>query len=173
MDTNNTTIKQLLNEWKISASENSIAHIKACKQFKYLNHSLMITSLLLSCVSNASSLMISSNVTNISCVHNSNWVIFSLNIVGLVSACIISIHRFLNLAELQKEHDIFGDLYEILAKDIDLHVAIDIENDTNGRMFVSIIEFSKHCKSRLDMYIDKAPVLPGKTKGHCNNVIVR
>ncbi len=88
----------------------------------------------------------------------SSWVLVALGAVGVVSTCIMSIHRFLNVAELQKEHDLYSDLYATLTNEIDMQRILDEWGES--KMFVNKLEFVKYCKNRMDVLIDKAPPIP-------------
>ena len=135
-------------------------HNDARGHFRKMNHLLMIASILLTSVSSVSAIgILSSQGTCSSDDKTTSWVLLALNSVGLLSATLVSIHRFLSVSELQEQHDLYSDLYDILAKDIDLQMALTRSHV--APVFVSLSEFAKHCKARLDMLIDKGPSIPG------------
>ena len=64
----------------------------------------------------------------------------------------------MNLSDNQKEHDLYNDMFYTQANDIDMKLAL--EGTESNRMFVSLAEFMKFCKSKYDLYLDKAPPIP-------------
>lgn len=153
-----TPVERVLLRWRGVCARHARMHDMARAHFRWLNHATMVSSIVLSSVASASSLGVAS--VGDPCARAASWFIVAFNAVGLAASCIISVHRFLGLAELQKEHDFYSDMYDMLAKEIDMQLALDAEADGAQRMFASLGEFSKHCKGRMDVFIDKGPALP-------------
>ncbi len=144
----------VIEEWKHKCVLYGKQHDDARAYYRYMNHSLMITSIMLSGLASTTSLSIVSNESN--CTGKSNIWLIVLNSVGIFSSVLISIHRFMGISELQQNHDLHSDLYTCLANDITMNVALE----GGSKMFHSLDEFMKHCKARLDILIDKAPPIP-------------
>lgn len=150
-------VKQLLEEWRIYCDAHSRMHTSALGYYKFANRVIMISSILMSSISSALSLTIVSN--NSECSNSTfTTTLIVLNSIGVASTALITIHRFLNLDELQHLHDLYGDAHLSLAKDIQMNVALQ---QGDKPVFHSIEEMTKNVKSRLDTLIDKAPAIPG------------
>lgn len=70
----------------------------------------------------------------------------------------------MNVNELQKEHDLYSDMFKNLGNEIDMQQVLlhntSITNNNDSRMYVNQQEFAKFCKHQLDILIDKAPAIP-------------
>lgn len=141
--------KTVLFAWKREIKRYSEMHDISRAHFRWLNHSIMISSILCSGIASAATIGIASTHNNSDCKKN-DWFIVELSAIGLLSSTLISIHRFMNLSDQQKEHDFYSDMYYNLANEIDMNLALE-ERDDSSRIFVSLGEFMKHCKARYDM----------------------
>ena len=160
----NSTVKsidKLLNEWQTYCSLNSKMHDASRGYFKSLNHGLMIPALLLSSLTGlgTTSLGAMGNIET-SSSSTTNWPLVTIGILSVASTCLISVHRLMNVAELQLEHDLYSDMFASLANEIDMQLILD-ESEVS-RMFINKREFVKYRKSRMDILIDKAPPIPKK-----------
>lgn len=150
------SIDQLLLEWHSYCMLNSIMHNDSRGKYKTLNHGLMIPALILSSASSLGTISIGSNSNTTSGI---DWPLIALGIISVASTCLISVHRFMNAAELQREHDLYSDMFASLANEIDMQLILD-DKDGISKMFVNKREFVKYCKSRMDVLMDKAPPIP-------------
>lgn len=150
-------VRQLLEEWRIYCDAHSRMHTSALSYYKFANRVIMISSILMSSISSALSLtMVSSNDSCTTSTFTSTLIV--LNSIGVVSSALLTIHRFLNLDELQHLHDLYSDSHLTLAKDIQMNMVLQ---QGEKPIFHSIEEMTKNVKSRLDTLIDKAPAIPG------------
>ena len=157
MSSTNKSIDQLLSEWRTYASVNSVMHDESRGHFKSLNYGLMIPSVVLSSATSLGAIGIGSKEQGSSCSQNP-WILIALGIVGIASTCLQSVHRLMNVAELQREHDLYSDLFASLANEIDMQLILD--DAAESKMFTNKREFVKYCKGRLDVLMDKAPPIP-------------
>jgi hypothetical protein len=67
----------------------------------------------------------------------------------------------MNYPELQLQHDLYSDHFQMLHNDISLNIAL---NNTMDSVFKNSSEFAKHCKHNLDILIDKAPPITAGAK---------
>lgn len=148
----------LLKQWREYCKMHSEMHDASRGHFKALNHGLMIPTIVLSSVTGIGTIGVGTNDKN--CEQTTNWVLISLGALGLISTCLLSVHRLLGCADLQREHDLYSDLYESLSHEIDMQLVLNDSGDS--RMFVNTREFIKYCKSKMDVLIDKAPPIPKK-----------
>jgi hypothetical protein len=154
--TNKKTLDQLLEEWKVYASLNSIMHNASRGHFKSLNYGLMIPSVVLSSLTGVGTIGIASKEESGSC--GNALILLAFGAIGICSTCLLTVHRLMNVAELQKEHDLYSDMFESLANEIDMQLTLD--ESIGSKMFTNKQEFAKYCKSRMDILIDKAPPIP-------------
>ncbi len=172
------SIDKLLEEWKIYCSLNSRMHNQSRGHFKSLNHGLMIPALILSSVTGIGATSIGTlGVSNNNKCEEVviDWPLVVIGTMGMISTCLLSVHRLLNAAELQREHDLYSDMFESLANEIDMQLILD--DGEVSKMFTNKREFVKHCKSRMDILIDKAPPIPKaivrkQSKHNCESVCV-
>lgn len=167
-------IEQLLAEWKVYCNLNLILHEESRGYFKVLNYGLMIPSVILGSTMGFGTIGVASSGSNdVTCSGSGiDWLLIGLGVIGIISTCLASVHRLMNVAQLQTEHDLFSDMFASLANEIDMQLALD--DTLESRMFKSKHEFAKYCKSRLDVLMDKAPPIPKQIKNRkreCNIVV--
>jgi hypothetical protein len=150
--TNETELIQLLVEWASYAEEQACMHDQARTYYRTFNYTLALPAIVLSTIGGTGNIGVSS--TDCSNTTMLNIVFGSL---GLASATLFTIHRYLNLPEYQQQHDFYSDEFEKLAKEINLQLII--RNDSH-RTYASLVEFAKECKKMIDVIIDKAPPIP-------------
>lgn len=163
------SLTRLLEEWKIYCDLQAKMHEKSFSFFKFLNHSIMITSLVLGSAASVMSIsIIGANKQDCSQFGDS-LALLVLNGISIGATGLLTIHRMLKLEELQSLHDIYSDMHLCLAKDIQMH---SILTTSDTPVFMSMNELVKNVKSRLDAIIDKSPAIPGFIqKRVINNVI--
>lgn len=144
----------LLKEWHDFCCKECVLHNDARTYFRNWNYRLAIPAILLSTIGGTANIGMSNNQCS---SNNEQWLPILFGSLGLVSAALMTIHRYTNLAEVQKDNDFFSDEYAKLANEIKMQLFI-----FNGehRTFTSLTEFCKRCKSLLDVLIDKAPPVP-------------
>ena len=153
----NAPITNLLEEWRIYCDIHSKMHNAALSYYKFLNRSIMLTSVIISAISSALSLtIVSRNKESEASSSTTTWLVV-LNSAAVLSACLITIHRFLNLDEIQHLHDLYSDVHLCLSKDVQMNLALQ---QSHTPIFHSAEEMTKHVKSRLDTLIDKSPSIP-------------
>lgn len=140
--------KNLLQEWYRFAQEQAILHDMCRSYFRSYGNNLAISAILLSTVGGASSIATSSVIKHYS------WLPILFGGVGLFSGALMSIHRFLNLPELQRAHNFYSDEYAKLKNEIymQLHIYKGF-----SKTYTNLTEFSKKCKHTLDSLIDCSP----------------
>lgn len=153
----NAELLHVIEGWRNRCQTFEKMHSMSRVYYRNLNHSIMITSLMMSSLSSIASLTVV--IGNKSCESNTiNIPLVVFNSIGIVASLLLTIHRFLRLSELQKEHDFYSDMFCILGNEITLQIALD---QSDAKMFVSLSEYAKYCKQKLDILIDKDPAIPG------------
>ena len=143
-------------------AQQSCLHDISLARYKRLNYMIAIPAILLSTVSGASAL---ANISNHVCSDSDviqKWLGFTFGFMSLVAACLFSIHRFANIAELKEQHDFFSDEFEKMNLDIRSNIILD--NTNTNRCFSNLYEYLKYCKYELAILIDHAPPISKRTK---------
>ena len=149
--TNEQEVLDLLGQWEQFADERSELHGKARRYYKLLNYSLAIPAILLTTVAGTGNIGLSTSM----CDDTALSIAFGA--MGIVAASLFSIHRYVNIPELQQTHDFFGDEFYKLGNEIRLNIVI---RHDERRTFASVIELSKSIKKNFDICVAKAPALP-------------
>lgn len=141
----------VLNEWRTYCLIQCQAHNKMRSIYKHRNYALAVPAILLSTIGGAANISVGAN----NCNNSISWLSVLFGTIGLTSAAMFSIHRYLHLPELQKEHDIYADEFEKLSNEITLQLTLDHEKGSQA--YRNLAEFMKECKRSMDVLIDKAP----------------
>lgn len=139
--------------------EQHALHEKAVGFYRTLNMILYVPAILLSTIGSAANMSVSSGD------HQPLQLIFSS--MSLFSTAVFTIHRYMQLPELQQAHMFYTDEFKKLSNEIKMHMSID---ESGNKMFVDLVEFTKYCKGRLDMLVDKAPLIPDWCRPKGNRV---
>lgn len=137
-------------------SQQSKLHEISRLKFRNLNHGLAIPAILLSTISGSVNL-----VSAISSKEANNMTSYIISMIcgvsGLISAGILSVHRYANYAEQEHNHAYFVDAYDKQNLDIRSNIVID---NTENKTYVNLYEYLKHAKNEVSLLIDKAPPVP-------------
>lgn len=149
--TSDESIIALLQEWEQFANDQCVLHEEARRHFKLHNYMLAIPAIILSTVSGTGNIGLSSSECT------SGILSIAFGSLALVSASLFSIHRYMNLPELQQMHEFYSDEFTKIANEIRMNIVL--RNDAS-KTYTSIHEFTKNIKKHLDICIDKAPAVP-------------
>ena len=109
--------------------------------FKRLNHGLMIPALILSSATSLGTTGLGTMEISSNTGYTINVPLIIFGIIGMVSTCLIGVHRIINAAELQREHDLYSDMFASMANEIDMQLILD-ESEVS-KMFINKREFVK------------------------------
>lgn len=143
-------INALLQNWEKFCDEQSQMHTVSVSYFRTINYLIAIPAILLSTFSGAGSIGLAS-----SCDTDSLSI--ALGFLVLVSGAMFSIHRYMNIPELQQMHDFYGDEFYKLSNSIRLNLVLSTDD---SRSFRNIQEYAKFIKGQIDICVDKAPGIP-------------
>lgn len=155
----------LLKEWEKFCDEQSRLHDASRSYYKKLNYNIAIPAILLSTIGGTANIGISGN--ECSDKHDSDadsykrWLPVVFGSIGLFSAALFTIHRYMSIPELQKEHDFYSDEYAKLFNEIKMQLFIC---NSPHKTYINLTEFTKSCKRTLDVLVDKEPPIPGKIR---------
>lgn len=148
----------VLQDWHAFCVEQSNLHNRSRERKKIFNYAMAIPAILLSTISGTANIGIGSG----DCGTRNNWISIMFGAMGLVSASLFTVHRYLRLPELQQEHDFYADEYEKLALTIEMHLVLT--DNEEAKTFKNLGEFMKECKKDIDLLIDKAPAVASLNK---------
>jgi hypothetical protein len=118
--------------------------------FRLRNFYIAIPAIIISTISGSATISLSAHFEK----YNVLGIVFGS--LTLISAAMFSVHRYLQLPELQKEYDIYADEFEKLKIEIKLQLILD-KDDPESSVYRNLPEFAKDAKKRLDILIDKSP----------------
>lgn len=142
-------------------SQQSKLHEKSRMKYRGLNYGIAIPSIVLSTISGSVNL-----VNAVSTSDNSNLkddtvervISIICGVCGLLSATMLSIHRYANLAELEYLHSQFADAFE--KQNLDIRSNIILDNQNSNTTYTNLFEYLKYCKNEVSLLIEKAPPVP-------------
>lgn len=149
-------MESIIVAWGAYCNKQSKCHDRCRAYFKTKNFGVMIPALVLASVSGIGAIGGSSAQK---CNNDANWMSIGFGAAALLSSTLITIHRYMNLSELQQEHDFFSDMFQNMANEVSLQMAL--KDSSSHQTYTSIDEFAKYFKRQLDNMIDKAPSIPG------------
>jgi hypothetical protein len=149
------SVHDLLVKWAKFAKRQSEMHDMSWAYFKKWNLTSAIVSTII--VSASGLVTIGLGQRTSSCNGESSSPSIPIIIAGamsLVGSTIMGINKLLAYGEIQQQHDIYSDSYEIMYNDIALNMTL---GKSSHRMFNNDSEFIKYLKYKMDQLIDRAP----------------
>jgi hypothetical protein len=162
---NKTDIKQIhifLMMLADYCAQQSKLHDVTRVKFRRYNYGIAIPAILLSTISGSVNL-----ITSVKDECNTSDSIASVigiicGVSGLISAGMLSIHRYANFAELEQMHTFYGDAYE--KKNLEIRSNILLDSGYENKTFSNLYEYLKFSRNEVCMLIDKSPPIPEKIK---------
>lgn len=156
-------VKRLLQEWHDFCHTQSVLHGMNSTFYQLWGNVISITAIVLSTLGGTSSIA-TSNSTGSSQVLS---ILFGA--VGVLSGALMSIHRYLNLPELQRANQFYSDEYAKLKNEI--HMQLYIHFSIHNKTYANLTEFCKATKHTLDSLIDRSPqIRPSVIRQYESNV---
>ena len=146
------SVHDLLVKWAKFAKRQSEMHDMSWAYFKKWNLTSAILSTII--VSASGLVTIGLGQRPSSCNGESSIPIIIAGAMSLVGSTIMGINKLLAYGEIQQQHDIYSDSYEIMYNDIALNMTL---GKYSHRMFNNDSEFIKYLKYKMDQLIDRAP----------------
>ncbi|GAX85720.1 hypothetical protein CEUSTIGMA_g13135.t1 [Chlamydomonas eustigma] len=142
----------ILQEWADFCLEHSALHHIAWLKTRRLNILTTVPAILLSAASGISTIAFSGQP----CDHDpvTRVVFILLGIATLSGTTLIALNKFMNYMSLSDQHAIYSSLYLLTYNDILMNIAID---NTASSVYKNKVEFLKHCKSKIDSYLEREP----------------
>lgn len=142
----------LLKEWQVFCEDQCLMHDMCSDRFKKLNYWFAIPAILLSTVGGTANIGVASDTCQND--RSDKWLSIFFGSIGLLSAALFTIHRYMDLPELQQKHEFYSGEYAKLFNEIKMHLFI---NHSENPTYKNLVEFVKACKTKLDSLIDKSP----------------
>jgi hypothetical protein len=118
--------------------------------FRHRNFYIAIPAIVLSTISGSATISLSTQFERL----NILGILFGS--MALIASAMFSIHRYLQLPELQREYDFYSCEFEKLRLEIKLQLTL-VKTAPDASVYRNIGEFSKEIKKRMDILIDKGP----------------
>lgn len=166
-----TEMLQLLSEWQHYSGRQAAMHDRCRSHFRFWNFAVALPAIILSTIAGTANIGVGvtangdEDSSGKGTIGGVNWLSVSFGTMGLVSACLFAIHRYLQLPELQREHDLFADEFAKLEAEIHMHTTLHANmllGTENMCMFRTLGELTKHVKRSMDSLIDKAPPITSR-----------
>lgn len=154
----------LLQMWRRFAHRQADLHDMSSSHFQVINYMMMIPAVMLSSAAGVGAFTVSTSDT---CSSNAGWVPIVIGTASLLSSALVTIHKLTDVAVVQKEHDLFSDMYINFANEIDMQLALHQAPNATP-YFANVEEFMKHTKHVLDNLVDKAPIIPHRFIARAN-----
>lgn len=160
MDKEPVHINILLQKWGAYCLKLSKCH-EACRiHLRKYNFGIMIPAIFLASASGVGTIGASKDA-KCSVDYRTNWVTIGFGIATIASSAMMTIHRYMMISDLQKEHDLYSDIFKNLANEVVLQLAL---SGTQYVTFRSMHEFAKYFKRQMDVHIEKSPAIYGWVK---------
>lgn len=145
-------LKKLLQEWHQFCERRTIVHGKSQNHYKFWGNLLSIFSILLSTVGGASNIGTSGNN-----LENDKITPIVFGALSLVSGTLMTIHRYFNFNQLERDHGFYSSEYAKIKNDIHMQLYI---HQCSNKTYVNLVEFVKTIKGSIDSMTDRAPGVP-------------
>jgi hypothetical protein len=145
-----TELEDMLFLWEEYCNKKSKIHYKMRAIYRNMNLYIAIPAIVISAISGSGTISLSSHLENL------NVLAIVFGTMALVASAMFSIHRYLQLPELQREYDFYGDEFEKLRLEINLQLIL-ARDEAGISVYTNLSEFAKEVKKRLDILIDKGP----------------
>ena len=158
-------LRALLRQWREYSGAQARLHDLSRASFRALDHGLALPAILLSTVAGTANIGVGATGGGLG-ADGRSWVTVAFGVMGLLSASLFAVHRYLRLPEMRQQHDMFSDEFAKLEGEVHLHTALhDVEAAPVGEMtpvtaYRNLGELAKQVKRSLDSLIDKAPPIP-------------
>lgn len=149
-------LETLIKRWIAFCIVQSACHETCYNFYKSTNLGLMVPAYLLGSLSSIGTISSSTN-TKCSTEYFTNWITVGFALASVLSSALLSIQKFVNFADLQKEHEFYCDMFASLANDAELNMSLI---NTNDQIYANVEEFAKHFKRQMDNLLNKAPMIP-------------
>ena len=142
-------LQNLIDEWFTYCERNSVLHSMCCAFYKRWGNILSLSAIILSTVGGTSSLATSSEEG-----ENRRAISIVLGILGLLSGTLMTVHRYFNFNQLEKDHSFYSSEYAKLKNEMHMQLYI---HQCNSKTYVNLVEFCKSIKGNIDSLLDRSP----------------
>jgi len=140
-------------DWHKFCERNSLLHGKSSQYYKFWGNVVSITSILLSTVGGASNIGTSGESSQ----TNARVTPIVFGALSLVSGTLMTLHRYFNFNQLERDHGFYSGEFSKLKNDIHMQLYI---YQCNGKTYVNLVEYVKTIKTTIDSLTDRSPGIP-------------
>ena len=145
-----STELDLLGRWFEICNNYTHLHYLSFEYYRKINYLLMIPIITITTCSGSFNLALSFYPTVFS-------VQLILGILGLLTGMISSIYSFMEIHQLQEQHNMYSNHFEKFARSIEMELVL---YKNKSKTYSSLGEFIKIIKSEIDRLIDNGPFIP-------------
>ena len=145
-----STELDLLGRWFEICNNYTHLHYLSFEYYRKINYMLMIPIITITTGSGSFNLASSFYPTVFS-------VQLTLGILGLLTGMISSIYSFMEIPQLQEQHNMYSNHFEKFARSIEMELVLC---KNKSKTYSSLGEFIKIIKSEIDRLIDNGPFIP-------------
>ncbi len=146
------SVHMLLTKWANFAKKQSEMHDMAWAWYRFWNITSSVTSMIIVCISGIVSITFGQHDT---CNMTSAPIIIAGSMT-LIGSTIMAMNKLMGLGEIQQQHDIFSDSFEIIYNDIAVNMTI---SNSSHRVFANDYELIKFLNFKIDQLIDRSPTI--------------
>ncbi len=144
-------LQNLIDEWFIFCERNSVLHSMCCAFYKRWGNIVSLSAIFLSTVAGTSSLATSGEEG-----EKRRAISIVLGILGLLSGSLMTVHRYFNFNQLEKDHSFYSSEYAKLKNEMHMQLYI---HQCNSKTYVNLVEFCKSIKGNIDSLLDRSPAI--------------
>ena len=145
-----STELELLGRWFEICNNYSHLHHLSFDYYRKVNYLMMLPIMIITTVTGSFNLVLSFYPTSI-------YVQISLGVLGLFAGMISSMYNFLEIPQLQEQHNMFSARFEKYGRTIEMELVL---YKNKSKTYASLAEFIKIIKSEIDHLVDNGPFIP-------------
>lgn len=145
-----STELELLGRWFEICNNYSHLHHLSFDYYRKVNYLMMMPIMIITTVTGSFNVVLSFYPTLI-------YIQIVLGVLGLIAGMISSMYNFLEIPQLQEQHNMFSARFEKYGRTIEMELVL---YKNKSKTYASLAEFIKIIKSEIDHLVDHGPFIP-------------
>lgn len=145
-----STELELLGRWFEICNNYSHLHHLSFEYYRKVNYFMMLPIMLITTVTGSFNLVLSFHPTLI-------YIQIVLGVLGLFAGMISSMYNFLEIPQLQEQHNLHSSQFEKYGRTIEMELVL---YKNKSKTYASLAEFIKIIKAEIDHLVDHGPFIP-------------
>jgi len=145
-----STELELLARWFEICKNYSHLHHLSFDYYRKVNYLMMMPIMIITTLTGSFNLVLSFYPTLI-------YIQIVLGVLGLIAGMISSMYNFLEIPQLQEQHNLFSARFEKYGRTIEMELVL---YKNKSKTYASLAEFIKIIKSEIDHLVDNGPFIP-------------